>query len=169
MMADRTFAPPAPAAAPPKRGAQKVYQSRQYTPDQQAELLKHYIHLARGDWDSIRPSDSVRYVTTDGQFRVGGTVCVPKWTNPKADKTRSLMSLRSGLGKNVMTWTVPWDTIQEMYVAVPPPVIVMQRGAEANIRTLDQNVRQLVTTLQKLQTDVGTLRADVESLKLQNS
>lgn len=159
-MGSRTFELPAAAAKSAVRGgARKVYGAADHSPEKQRELLANYMYLDRAQWGMLKSGDSVRYVTTDGNFRSGGVIHSVSFVNPKAPRAagepgRAMISMRSSVSDKSPGWVVPWDTVQDIYYAIPAAVSVLQQSVEANILTIDSNIHKLVAALQKLQASV---------------
>jgi hypothetical protein len=138
-----------------KNGTPKEHKSTTYTVEEQAEKLKNYIVILPDLYALVRYGTHVRYVTTKGDFRIGGFVKHnPFETVPKgATEKKTFIKLQNGFNvksNGYVEWLVAYEDIATLYVKPDAIALTMQRDIESALTSLNSNVTTLAHRLKKI-------------------
>lgn len=118
----------------------------EYETQSPEEIISKSLLLERKYWQDVGTGEYIYYVTTDGVFHHGGTTTKQHTKNP----TPNAFVLRIGYnGPKSKHWTVPYDTIREVYIKISVVERAIIDSARAMADQTNRNIDYLVKAIQK--------------------
>jgi hypothetical protein len=132
---------------------------KQYTEEEAKTALQNYVEIGPNLWKTMKKMQHIRYRLKDGTLKPGGFVEAPALEKAKDGKTVTYLWLKSGFGPQGFKWTVPYDTISNIYVK-------LSTGEQKIYEDMDKIVASMNTQLAKLATKVKALSTELEQVKV---
>lgn len=131
------------------------YKPDTYTTEEQKEMLRDYVKVAREQWLQLPIGTNIRYIRKDGEMRKGGFI---QYIDPEG-KFMSISVINVANGKH---WRLPLDGVAEIWksnlgakiAAVNASVSATTAAAPTDIQeilaALKEEIRQLKIEIQRV-------------------
>jgi len=126
-----------------------------YTREEQKEKLHGYVEVPREHWRFLRYGRHVRYIKTDGEFKIGGFIAKNSVETTKTDEleTEEMMMLSSSMGRGPGTgiWKVKYDDIGFLYAKMNGVETSIQKNVEDIVRQMSKHLKEIMRRLDRLE------------------
>jgi hypothetical protein len=143
-------------------GPKKAYKATTYTEEEQKELLNGYVDLSEDLWPLVRYGTHMRYITKDGNFRIGGFVTRnPLDTIPRGGKDKKrFVRLQNGFDKKnpgYAEWVVAYEDVKSWYCKPDASAMAVQNTLRRVTAAFNANLQKLADSTRAMEKRIAEL------------
>lgn len=143
-----------------KGGKARSFPKKVWTDEEQENLLEDFQLLPIEEWSNIKKGDTIRYYSKKDGFRLGGTVMLSN-IHIKDDTYIKLTSERSYGIQKALIWTIPFSSIEKIYIKPDMESEKFNHTLEGVVQRLNDNIRKLAEYSKILEQRIASLEQKV--------